>query len=320
MYTLYPDIRPYAVHTVKVDVPHVLYVEECGNCDGIPIVFLHGGPGAGCEPFHRRFFDPDRYRIILVDQRGCGRSTPHAQLKGNTTQNLIEDLEVVRKYLKVDKWALFGGSWGATLGLVYAQAYPEQVAAMILRGVFLGRKQDIEWFYSRGGASRFFPDLWENFLKPLNEKEQGSLLESYYDKLTGPDELARMAAAKAWSGWEGRCATLRPSHTVIDHFLEPHTAMSLARIECHYFLNHAFLEPNQVLDNMHKIADIPGTIIHGRYDMICPLEQAFTLYEAWSNSELHIIRDAGHAASEPSIVDALIRATDDLAKHMDELA
>jgi proline iminopeptidase len=320
MYTLYPDIRPYAVHTVKVDLPHVIYVEECGNRDGIPILFLHGGPGAGCEPYHRRFFDPDRYRIILVDQRGCGRSTPHAQLKGNTTQNLIEDLEVVRKQLKVEKWAIFGGSWGATLGLVYAQAFPEQVTAMILRGVFLARPQDIAWFYGQGGASRFFPDLWENFLKPLTDKERSNILESYYDKLTGPDELARMAAAKSWSGWEGRCATLRPSHTVIDHFLEPHTAISLARIECHYFLNHAFLEPNQILYNMGTIAHIPGTIIHGRYDMICPLEQAFVLHQSWSNGELHIIRDAGHAASEPSIVDALIRATDELANHMDELA
>ncbi|MEJ2668773.1 MAG: prolyl aminopeptidase [Gammaproteobacteria bacterium] len=318
MYTLYPDIRPYAVHSIKVDMPHVLFVEECGNKNGIPIVFLHGGPGAGCEPYHRRFFDPDQYRIILFDQRGCGRSTPHSSLKSNTTQRMAEDLEEVRRFLNIDKWAVFGDSWGATLGLVYAQAYPESVTAMILRGVFLGRPQDINWFYN-SGASRFFPDLWQDFLKPLTENERENILESYYEKLTGPDELARMAAAKAWSGWEGRCATLRPSHTVIDHFLEPHTAMSLARIECHYFLNHAFLEPNQILDNMGRISDIPGTIVHGRYDMVCPLEQAYDLHQAWSNSELHIIRDAGHSASEPSIVDALVRATDDLAKHLDQL-
>ncbi len=313
MYTLYPAIRPYAVHTVKVEVPHVLYVEECGSTDGIPVLFLHGGPGAGCESYHRRFFNPDQYRIVLFDQRGCGRSTPHAELNCNTTQSLMDDIEIIRNKLGVERWVIFGGSWGSTLALAYAQTYPQNVQGMILRGIFLCRPQDIDWFY-HSGASRIFPDAWENFLKPLSTEERGNILKSYYQKLTGPDELARMSAAKAWSGWEGHCSTLRPSHTVIDHFLEPHTAVSLACIECHYMMNKAFLEPDQILDQAKVLSQVPCTIIHGRYDMVCPLEQAYELHKAMPSSELQIVRDAGHAASEPSIVDALVRATDEMAK------
>ncbi|MBL4794280.1 MAG: prolyl aminopeptidase [Pseudomonadales bacterium] len=313
MIILYPDIKPYTEHRLSVDDIHTLHVEECGNKDGIPVLVLHGGPGAGCEPFHRRFFDPEKFRIILFDQRGSGRSMPHAELRDNTTQHLIDDIEKIRNHLDVEQWMLFGGSWGATLAVAYGEAFPEKILGMVLRGIFLCRERDIDWFY-KDGASRMFPDAWEEYLKPLDKADHDNIIQGYYKKLTGADEIARMSAAKAWSLWEGHCATLRPSHNVIDHFSEPHTALSLARIEAHYFLNKAFMEPNQLLDNAHKLADIPSTLVHGRYDMVCPLENAFELHRAWPGSELHIVRDAGHAGSEAGIVDALVRAVDDMAK------
>ena len=317
MLILYPDIKPYSEHRLEVDELHTLYVEESGNRDGIPILFLHGGPGGGCEPFNRRFFDPEKYRIILFDQRGAGRSTPHAELRGNTTQALIEDIEKIREYLDIEKWLLFGGSWGSTLALAYAEEFPEKVTGMILRGIFLCREKDLKWLYQEG-ASRVFSDAWKEYLKPIPKTERDDIVAAFYKKLTGMDELARMAAAKAWSLWEGHCATLRPSHTVIDHMAEPHTAISLARIECHYFINNAFLEEDQILRRAHQISHIPGIIVHGRYDMICPLDNAFDLHSVWENSELHIVRDAGHAASEPGIVDALVRATDEMAKRLED--
>lgn len=317
MLILYPDIKPYREHRLEVDEPHVLYLEESGNKDGIPVLYVHGGPGSGCEAFNRRFFDPEKFRIILYDQRGAGKSTPHAELRGNTTQNLIKDIETIREHLGVDRWMLFGGSWGSTLSLAYAEAYPERVLGMILRGIFLCREQDLRWFYQEG-ASRIFPDAWEEYLKPIPEDEQNDIVAAFYKRLTGGDELARMGAAKAWSLWEAHCATLRPNHTILDHFSEPHMATSLARIECHYFINNGFLNPNQLIEEADKIADIPGIIVHGRYDMICPLDNAFELNKAWPSSELHIIRDAGHSAMEPGIVDALVRATDDMAKLFEE--
>lgn len=319
MQILYPPIKPYREQILEVEPPHCLHIEESGNRNGMPVLFLHGGPGSGCEPYHRRFFDPDKYRIILFDQRGCGRSTPHAELENNTTQGLIEDIEAIRQLLDIDQLVLFGGSWGATLALLYAQAYPEHVSGVIIRGVFLSRQRDLDWIY-KDGANRIFPDAWQEFIKPIPVREQGNLLEAYLERLTGKDELARMSAAKAWSGWEAHCATLRPSHTVMDHFAEPHTALSMARIEAHYFINKSFLEPNQILDNMGKIRDIPATIVHGRYDMICPLENAHELHLCWPNSELIIIRDAGHASSEAGIVDALVKATDEMAKKLEDRA
>lgn len=314
MYTLYPDIKPYAVHTLKVDKPHLVYVEECGNPDGIPVLFLHGGPGAGCQPYHRRFFDPDLYRIILFDQRGCGRSTPHAELTHNHTGALIRDIQKIREYCKVDQWVICGGSWGAALGLAYAQSFPEYVKQIIVRGVFLCRQQDIDWFF-KNGANRIFPDAWEAFLKPITEsKREDDLINAYHELLMGSNELARMGAAKAWSAWQGQCATLRPNHTVLDHFAEPHVASSLACIETHYLMNKGFFEENQLLSNMKSIEHIPGVIIHGRYDVVSPLEQAYALHECWPGSQLQIVRDAGHAAAESNIVDALVRATDEIAK------
>jgi len=258
-------------------------VEECGKPEGIPVVFIHGGPGAGCEKYHRQFSDPERYRIILFDQRGCGKSTPHAELVNNTTQDLVADMEAIREHLGIQRWMLFGGSWGSTLSLVYAQTHPEKVLAMVLRGIFLCRQHEIDWFYQEG-ASRIYPDVWEKYLEPVPETEQHDMVKAYYKRLTGDDEFHRMQAAKAWSLWEGRTATLISSQKVLDHFGDPHTALSLARIECHYFMNHSFLAENQLLDNAAKLHGIPGIIVQGRYDMICPMQSAWQLHKAWPGS------------------------------------
>lgn len=313
MPTLYPPINPYVTHHFDVDAPHRLYVEECGNPNGIPVVFLHGGPGSGCEPYHRSFFDPERYRIVLFDQRGCGRSSPHAELEGNTTQALVSDMELIRNRLDIDKWVVFGGSWGSTLGLVYAETHPERVLGLILRGIFLCRPQEIHWFYQEG-ASRLFPDYWQDYLKPIPEAERNMLVPAFYKRLTSDNEVERMAAAKAWSIWEGRCATLLPSKTVTDHFGDPFTALSLARIECHYFMNNSFLSDNQILNDADKLRDIPGIIVHGRYDVVCPIENAWQLQQRWPSSELQIIADSGHSASEPNTTAALVKATDAMAR------
>lgn len=308
MYRLFPEIKPYVTHSMAVEAPHVLYVEESGNPEGLPVVFVHGGPGAGTEPYHRRFFDPNVYRIILFDQRGCGKSIPHAELKGNNTQALITDMEAIRERLGVAQWVVFGGSWGSTLGLAYAQAHPRRVHGLILRGIFLCRPQEIAWFYQEG-ASRLFPDYWHDFVSLIPETERSNMVAAYYKRLTGTNEIARMEAAKAWSIWEGRTATLLGRKEVIDHFSDPFTALSLARIECHYFMNDSFLKPGQLLKAADKIKDIPGYIIHGRYDVVCPVENAWHLHQVWKNAELHIIPDAGHSATEPSTIGALVSAT-----------
>ena len=317
MLALFPDIKPFAEHKLAVDEIHTLHVEECGRKDGFPILFLHGGPGGGTEPFNRRFFDPEKYRIILFDQRGCGHSTPHGSLQNNTTQHLIDDIERIREHLGITQWVLFGGSWGATLALLYAQAFPEKVTAMILRGVFLARQKDLTWLY-QNGANRVFPDAWEEFIKPIPEAERHDLLAAYSRRLNSDNELVKMSACKAWSAWEGSCATLKPSSRVMDHFTDPHTAISLARIEVHYFTNKSFIKENQILDNMDRIQQIPGIIIHGRYDMVCPLDNSQALYRVWDNAELNIIREAGHASSEPAISDALVKATNKMAEFLEE--
>lgn len=316
MTDLYPHIRPYTTHTLKVDARHKIYVEECGIPDGIPVLFLHGGPGAGCERYHRCFFDPYRYRIILFDQRGSGRSQPHADLIDNTTAHLLSDIEAIRTMLGVDKWLVFGGSWGSTLALAYAESNPERVSGLMLRGIFLCRDQEINWFYQEG-ASRIFPDYWQDFLAPIPENERGNLLQAYHRRLTGGNELARMAAAKAWSVWEGRTASLQTNDAIVKHLASPHTALSMARIECHYFINNAFLRPNQLLDDAASIADIPGIIVHGRYDLICPLESAWELHQAWPKSELKIVPDAGHSATETGISSVLVDAADWFADQLE---
>jgi len=313
----YPDIKPYKTHRLAVDDLHTLYIEECGSPDGIPAIVVHGGPGGGCSKADRCFFDPEKYRIIVFDQRGAGRSTPHAELTGNNTNHLVADLERIREALDVEQWILFGGSWGSTLALIYAQTHSENVLGLVLRGVFLCRQQDFDWLY-QSGASRIFPDYWEDFLRPIPESERGNLMAAYYQRLTGSNELAKMAAAKAWSLWEGRCATLRPSAKVMESFADPHKAVSLSRIEAHYFVNGGFIEENQILLNADKLEGIPGIIVHGRYDMVCTIDNAHSLHRRWADSELHIVRDAGHSSSEPGIVDALIRATRDMSQRFEQ--
>ncbi len=315
MRDIYPKIKPYVTHTLRVQDPHRLHVEECGSPDGIPVLFVHGGPGAGCSPVHRCFFDPEKYRIILFDQRGCGKSTPHASLENNTTQDLVTDMEFIRDYLGINKWLLFGGSWGSTLSLVYAQTHPDRVLGLVLRGIFLCRPHEIRWFYQEG-ASHIFPDYWEDYLKPIAQAERGDLLKAYQQRLSSENEVARMAAAKAWAKWEGRTSTLHPSKTVVDHFSEPHNALSLARIECHYFSHDSFLDPDQILRDAGCLAGIPGVIVQGRYDVVCPMQSAWDLHHVWPDAELQIIPDAGHSALETGIIDALVRATDDMARRL----
>lgn len=315
MDVLYPSIEPYIRHTLVVDTPHQLYVEECGNARGIPVVFLHGGPGAGFDAIHRQFFDPKRYRIILFDQRGCGRSQPHAELEGNNTAALVSDLEFIRAHLGIETWLVFGGSWGSTLALVYAQTHPERILGLVLRGIFLCRDRDVQWFYQQG-ASFLYPDYWADYVKPVPAQERDDLISAYYRLLTGADEVSRMAAAKAWSVWEARTVSLTPNPSLVDHFSQPYAALALARIECHYFIHHAFLEPDQLLLNAHRLKGIPAVIIHGRYDTVCPLEQAWLLHQIWPEAELRIIPDAGHAATEPSIARALVEATDMMAERL----
>jgi proline iminopeptidase len=317
MRVLFPDIKPYSTFQLSVDDLHVLYVEECGNPDGLPALFLHGGPGAGYEAMHRRFFDPERYRIVLFDQRGCGQSTPHSELRNNTLWHLVEDIEKLREHCNIDRWIIFGGSWGATLALAYSEAYPDRVSGLILRGVFLCRDQDIHWFY-KIGANRLFPDLWENFLAPIPTSEREDLLLAYYRRLTGSNELERLRAARAWSVWEGSTMNLEKDITLVKRLFEARRALSLARIECHYFINRCFMEHNQLLRDAGRLRGIPGVIIHGRYDVICPLDNAWELHQSWPEGELHIITTAGHAAGEPGILDALIAATQYFADRLQQ--
>ncbi|HAT28058.1 MAG TPA: prolyl aminopeptidase [Gammaproteobacteria bacterium] len=315
MLVLYPELKPYQRHSLKVSELHELYIDEAGNPDGIPVLFVHGGPGGGCDGSSRRFYDPALYRIVTFDQRGCGRSTPHGELSDNTTQDLIADMEAIRVHLGIDSWVLFGGSWGSTLSLLYAQHYPQRVMALVLRGIFLCRQCDFDWLY-KDGANRIFPDYWEEFIKPIPQSEWGDLAQAYNSRLLGDDELLRMGVAKAWSAWEGNCSKLRPSPTALAKFTKPHNALALARIETHYFVNKGFIDENYILNNMQSIKDIPGRIVHGRYDMVCPLDNALRLHQQWPNSELVIVRDAGHSASEPGTVDALIRVVADIAKQL----
>lgn len=315
MLVLYPELKPYQRHSLKVSELHELYIDEAGDPDGVPVLFIHGGPGSGCDASSRRFYDPAFYRIVTFDQRGCGRSTPHGELSDNTTHDLIADMEAIREHLGIESWVLFGGSWGSTLSLLYAQHHPQRVKALILRGIFLCRQRDFDWLYKEG-ANRIFPDYWEEFIKPIPQSERSDLTQAYYSRLLGDDELLRMGVAKAWSAWEGNCSKLRPSSTALAKFTKPHNALAMARIETHYFVNKGFIDENHILNSMQSIKDIPGRIVHGRYDMVCPLDNALSLHQQWPNSELVIVRDAGHSASEPGTVDALIRVVADIAKQL----
>jgi proline iminopeptidase len=312
MRTMYPELEPYRTHRIAVSGGHSLYVEECGHPQGLPVVFLHGGPGAGLSPYHRRFFDPARYRIVLFDQRGAGRSTPFADLNDNTTWHLVEDIETLREHFDIERWVVFGGSWGSTLALAYAQTHPERVLGLVLRGIFLCRPEEVRWYYEEGGASWILPEKWQRYAAAMPPEERGNLLDAYWKRLTGDDEHVRLNAAKAWGAWEGGGITLEESPETEASFAAPDVALSLARIEAHYFRNHAFLQPNQLLRDVDRLRHIPATIVHGRYDIICPAKSAVDLAAAWPEAQLRIVL-AGHAASEPAIVDALIEATDRLA-------
>lgn len=306
----FPEIQPFKTHRLKVSDVHELYLEEVGNPNGQPALFLHGGPGAGLSPRHRRFFDPKHYRVILMDQRGCGKSQPHASLQDNTTWDLVSDIEKIREYLGIKKWLVFGGSWGSTLALAYAETHPQSVQALVLRGIFLCRKEEIDWFYQKG-CDLIFPDLWEKYVAPIPQEERGQMIQAYYKRLTSEDQQTRIAAARAWSGWEGSTIKLLPDPATVSTFEELHMSLSIARIECHYFINRCwFKTDNQLIENISRIRHIPAVIVHGRYDVVCPIKNAWDLHKAWPESQLQIIADAGHAADEPGILDALVKATE----------
>ena len=315
MRDFYPPLDPFRTHTLPVEAPHELYVEECGNPAGLPVVFVHGGPGGGCNADSRRFFDPVRYRIVLFDQRGCGRSRPHAELTHNTTQALVADMEHIRTALGIERWLVFGGSWGSTLGLVYAETHPQRVLGLILRGIFLSTREELDWFY-QGGIRHLFPDYFAEFTALIPEDGRRRLLHAYYQQLTSPDEALRRRAAEAWSLFEVRCSTLLPNEAMLDHISEPDIAMAVARLECHYFVNDCFLAPDQIIRDINRIRHIPGVIIQGRYDVVCPAAAAWRLKQAWPEAELRFIADAGHAASEPGNRSALIEATDAYASSL----
>lgn len=310
--TLYDPIEPYDRGHLRVSSVHELYYEQCGNPNGKPVVFLHGGPGAGLVPDYRRFFDPEAYRIILFDQRGAGQSRPHASLEDNTTWHLVQDIERLREYFGIQQWLVFGGSWGSTLSLAYAETHPERASGLVLRGIFLCRPKETQWFYEDSqGASAVFPDAWDEYVRIIPESERVDIIGAYYRRLTSEDASVRMEAAQAWSTWEASALKLLPDQNMIDEFSEPEKAIALARIECHYFVNNCFFETdNYLLDHINRIRHIPAVIVHGRYDIICPFMSAWDLHRAWPEATLKIIPDAGHAATEPGIVDALVKATD----------
>jgi proline iminopeptidase len=310
MKTLYPEIEPFESGHLQVSDIHSIYYERCGNPDGIPVVFLHGGPGGGLIPMYRRFFDPQAFHIVLFDQRGSGKSTPHAELNENTTWDLIKDIEALREKFNVEKWYVFGGSWGSTLSLAYAISHPDRALGLILRGIFLTRPQELRWFYQHG-ASEIFPDFWERFRDEIPEEERGDFMSAYYKRLTSNDESVRLSAARAWSVWEGSTSKLHPSEDLMTHWEGEHEALQLARIECHYFMNNSFFpSENYLLENVEKIRQIPTVIVQGRYDVVCPMTSAWDLHKAFPEAELIVVADAGHSVSEPGITAALVEAMD----------
>lgn len=313
MRAFYPELQPYNRGRLRVSGIHEIYFEECGNPDGKPVVVLHGGPGGGISPFLRRLHDPKFYRIILFDQRGCGQSTPNAELRENTTWHLVADMEALRQHLGIETWQVLGGSWGSTLALAYAQKHTERVNELILRGIFTIRKREIDWFYQEG-ANMLFPDVWETYLAPIPPEERHDMVGAYFRRLTGDDEEKKMACAKAWSRWEASTVGLFPNADLVNTFSADAFALAFGRIECHYFFNKGFFErDDQLIADVHKLRSIPGIIIQGRYDVVTPMETAWALHKAWPEADFEIIPDAGHTATEPGITDALIRATDRFA-------
>jgi proline iminopeptidase len=308
--SLYSEIEPFNRGTLAVSSLHTLYYEESGNPHGKPVVFLHGGPGGGTNPKCRRFFDPAIYRIVLFDQRGCGKSTPHAELTDNTTWDLVADIERIRAHLSIDRWQVFGGSWGSTLALAYAQTHPDRVTELVLRGIFLLRRSELEWFYQQG-CNALYADAWETYRDAIPEVERADMMSAYYRRLTSPDAKTRVAAARAWSVWEGATSFLWQDRTHIASSGEDEFALAFARIECHYFVNGGFLEhDDQLLRNVERIRKIPAVIVQGRYDVVCPMRSAWDLHRAWPEADLKIVQDAGHSAFEPGIMHELLEATD----------
>jgi len=310
MRELYPSIEPYDVGTLSVSGLHTLYYEQVGNPEGRPVVFLHGGPGGGIDPTYRRYFDPHKWRVVLFDQRGCGRSKPHAELRENTTWDLVADIEKLRSHFDIKQWAVFGGSWGSTLALAYSQTHPERTTALFLRGIFMLRQQEIRWFYQEG-ASAIFPDAWEEYLKPIPLEEQDDLIAAYYKRLTSDQPEVRQEAARAWSIWEASTSKLLPDSQLMERFGQDEFAAAFARIECHYFVHNGFVETeDQLLKNVDRIRHIPAVIVQGRYDVVCPMVTSWELHQVWPEAEYLLIADAGHSMTEPGIRDALIAATD----------
>ena len=313
MEILYPPIEPRHHGWLDVGDGHEIYFEESGNPDGKPCVFIHGGPGGGSSPEARQFFDPERYRIIVFDQRGCGRSRPHASLEANTTWHLVSDIERLRESLNIKQWLVFGGSWGSTLALAYAQTHPEAVTELVLRGIFLLRPQEIHWFYQEG-ASALYPDTWQNYLAPIPEAERGNLLQAFHKRLTSDDEATRLAAARAWSVWEASASFLIQNQDFMEKLDAPDAALAMARIECHYFINDGFFDsPNELLENIDRIRHIPTVIVQGRYDVVCPPVTAWDLHNAWPEAQFNLISNAGHSAFDPANTQALVAATDGFA-------
>ncbi len=312
--TLYPAIEPYRSGWLRVSPVHEIYWEECGNPKGKPAVFVHGGPGAGSDPGSRRFFDPRRYRIVVFDQRGCGRSRPHASLEDNTTWHLVADMEQLRKFLGIERWLVFGGSWGSTLALAYAETHPKRVTELVLRGIFMLRKWEIDWFY-QGGASALFPDRWENYLAAIPRRERGDLVSAYYRRLTSPNRATRVRAARAWSIWEAATSYLHTNESNIDKWGEEDFAVAVARIECHYFVNKGFMRSeDQLLRSVNRIRHVPAVIVQGRYDVVCPMRTAWDLHRRWPEAEFRVVPDAGHSALEPGNTHELVSATDRFAR------
>lgn len=310
---LFPEIEPFDEGRLKVSDLHTIHYEQCGNPDGKPLVFLHGGPGGGISPSYRRYFDPKKWRIVLFDQRGCGRSKPFAELRENTTWDLVADIEKLREKLSIERWVVFGGSWGSTLSLAYAQTHPDRVVALALRGIFMLRRSELEWFY-QDGASHIFPDVWETYLEPIPKRERKDMMKAYYKRLTSPDKKVRKQAAKAWSVWEGSTSKLFTDPELIERFGSGRFADAFARIECHYFTNGGFFDhDDQLLRNVKRIRHIPAVIVQGRYDVVCPSRSAWDLHKAWPESKLVMVPDAGHSMSEPGIRSALIEETDRFA-------
>jgi proline iminopeptidase len=308
--TLYPEIEPYDTGMLKVSDLHTLYYEQSGNPNGKPVVFQHGGPGGGTNPKCRRFFDPAVYRIVLFDQRGCGKSTPHAELHDNTTWNLVNDIERIRTHLGIDRWQVFGGSWGSTLALAYAETHPERVTELVLRGIFMLRRWELEWFYQKG-CDALYPDAWETYLHAIPEAERGDMMSAYYRRLTSTDPVVRVEAARAWSVWEGATSYLYQDEGHIQSSGEDEFALAFARIECHYFVHGGFFEyDDQLLRNVGRIRNIPAVIVQGRYDVVCPMRSAWDLHRAWPEADLRIVQDAGHSAFEPGNISELVKATD----------